>query len=238
MLDLDGTEEYSNMGALYGLEGPEGEDLLGALNKMNPLKRQKAINTLTSQPAPSKGSRAEMEKHFGELPPHIKAGLKNGELRLADTVIYSIKKVAGKTIKLFETQDTKQISISSVSGAKLPKNQALVVSGITILVGVSADLTPEKIMATNFDKIESFPSIANGEFNLKSNKKIILPESGMFMFKTAANGNVPAGYYKLANPRLIHDDVLIEATIELGSMEGITANTHIYLGLHGTITTP
>jgi hypothetical protein len=46
------------------------------------------------------------------------------------------------------------------------------------------------------------------------------------------------GYYKLANPRLIHDDILIEMTIELGSMDGIPANTYIYVGLHGTITTP
>ncbi len=46
------------------------------------------------------------------------------------------------------------------------------------------------------------------------------------------------GYYKLANPRLIEDDLLIEMTIELGSMEGIAANTYLFTGLHGTITTP
>jgi hypothetical protein len=49
---------------------------------------------------------------------------------------------------------------------------------------------------------------------------------------------VPVGYYKLANPRLIHDDMLIEMVIELGTMEGIQENTFIYAGLHGTITTP
>ncbi len=59
-----------------------------------------------------------------------------------------------------------------------------------------------------------------------------------FVFKTSANHLVPVGYYKLANPRLIHDDILIEMTIELGSMDGIPANTYIYAGLHGTITTP
>ena len=50
--------------------------------------------------------------------------------------------------------------------------------------------------------------------------------------------NVPIGYYKLANPRLIHDDVQIEMTVELGSTEGIPANTYIYAAMHGTITTP
>jgi hypothetical protein len=49
---------------------------------------------------------------------------------------------------------------------------------------------------------------------------------------------VPIGYYKLANPRLIEDDLLIEMTIELGTMDSIPANSYIYVGLHGTITTP
>lgn len=238
MLDLEGIEEYNNVGALFGLDGLDGEELLGALKSMNPIKRQKAINKLATGPAPSRGSRAEMEKHFGELPQHIKDGLAKGELRLADTIIYSIKKAASKTIKMFETQDTKAIGLNSLSGAKLPKNQALLVSGIIVLAGVPADLTPDKIMAATYDKIEGYPAIATGEFNLKANKKAILPESGMHLFRTSNNYNVPLGYYKLANPRIIQDDVLIEATIELGSMDGLAANTHIYVGLHGTITTP
>jgi hypothetical protein len=31
---------------------------------------------------------------------------------------------------------------------------------------------------------------------------------------------------------------LIEATIDLGSMEGLDPKTYMYVGLHGTITTP
>ncbi len=238
MLDLEGIEDYNNVGALLGLDGASGDELLGALKNMNALQRQKAINKLASGPAPSKGSRAEMEKHFGELPPHIKDALAKGELRLADTIIYSIKKAASKTIKMFETQDTKAIGLNSLSAAKLPKNQALLVSGIIVLAGVPADLTPDKIMAASYDKIESFPALVTGEFNIKANKKVIVPESSMKLFATANNQNLPFGYYKLANPRLIQDDILIEATIELGTMDGLDAKTHIFLGLHGTITTP
>jgi hypothetical protein len=236
---MEGTsEEYNNAGALLGLDGLDGEELLGALRKMNPLKRQRAINKLTSPPAQSKGSRAEMEKHFGDLPQHIKDGLNNNELRLADTVIYSIKPANSKTIKLFETQDDKEIGLRNVSNAKLPKNQALLVSGIVLLAGVSADATKEKIMATNYGAIENFPAIANGEFSLKSNKKQIVPESSNNLFKTKDLHSVPIGYYKLANPRLIHDDILIELTIELGTMDGILPNTQIFAALYGTITTP
>lgn len=234
---IEGIDEYNNQGALLGLDGADEGELLGALRRMNPIQRVKTMNKLTNAPA-SKGSRAEMEKFFGELPPHIKEGLVRGELRLADSTIYSIKAVTSKTIKMFETQDDKEIGLRNVSNAKLPKNQAFLVSGVFLLAGTSADNSKDKIIATEFKGLENFHSIANGEFSLKSNKKQIVPETANVIFKTAGNKNVPVGYYKLANPRLIHDDILIELTIELGSMDGIPANTYIYAGLHGTITTP
>lgn len=234
---LEGIDEYNNQGALLGLDGGDDGELLGALRRMNPIQRAKTVSKLTNTPA-SKGSRAEMEKFFGELPPHIKEGLVRGELRLADSTIYSIKPVTSKTIKMFETQDDKEIGLRNVSNAKLPKNQAFLVSGIFLLAGTSADASKDKIIATEYKAVEGYNAIANGEFSLKSNKKQIVPETANIVFKTTGNKNVPIGYYKLANPRLIHDDILIEMTIELGSMDGIPANTYIYAALHGTITTP
>ena len=64
---LDGTEQYNNAGALLGLDGAEGEELLGALRRMNPIARQRTINKLASPGVSSKGSRAEMEKQLLEL---------------------------------------------------------------------------------------------------------------------------------------------------------------------------
>ena len=235
---LENVEEYNNAGALLGLEGSDAEELLGALRQMDPIRRAKIINKLANPGANSKGSRAEMEKFFGELPDHIKAGLTKGELRLADTVIYSIKPVASKTIKLFETQDDKEIGLRNISNGKLQKNQVLLVSGIIVLVGVSADATKDAIMATNYAAIETYPAIANGEFSLKANKKQLVPETSNTVFKTNNFHLVRSGYYKLDNPRLIIDDVLIELTIELGTQTGIAANTQVFVGLHGTVTTP
>ncbi|HYG53124.1 MAG TPA: hypothetical protein VD905_19630 [Flavobacteriales bacterium] len=235
---LEGIDEYNNAGALLGLEGLDNDELLGALRQMNPLQRQKTINKLTAPPVASKGSRAEMEKHFAELPDHIREGLLKGELRLADTVIYSIKPVLGLTTKFFETQDDMEKGLRSVSNAKLQRGQALLVSGIIMLAGVSADATKAKVIGTAYDKIETFPAIANGEFSLKANKKQIVPDTSNNVFKTSNMNMVPIGYYKLANPRIIPDDVQIEFTMELGSMEAIAANTHVFVGLHGTITTP
>ncbi len=235
---LEGSEEYNNQGALLGLEGVEDGELLGALRKMNPVQRLRMVSKLSNTGSPSKGSRAEMEKFFGEMQVHIKEALVKGELRLADSTIYSIKPVTSKTIKLFETQDDKEIGLRNISNSKLPKNQAFLVSGIILLAGTAADATKDKVIATNYKGLEDFPAIANGEFNLKSNKKQIVPETSNTVFKTSNYRNVPLGYYKLSNPRLIQDDVLIEMTVELGSMEGIPQNTYIYAAMHGTITTP
>lgn len=235
---LEGVEEYNNAGALLGLDAVDQEELLGALKRMNPIQRMRTMNKLASGTPPSKGSRAEMEKHFNELPQHIKDGLLKGELRLADTIIYSIKHVNSKTIKMFETQDDKEVGFRNISNAKLPKNQALLVSGIFLLVGLPFDLTKDKVISAKYEGVEEFGAIANGEFSLKGNKKIIMPETVNTIFKTKNMNTVPVGYYKLANPRMIHDDIQIEATIDLGSMDGLDPRTHIYVGLHGTITTP
>lgn len=241
MLGLEGLgalEEYNNAGALIGLDGLDDVEVMGALRRMNPIKRQRAINKLATPGMPSRGSRAEMEKTFAELPSYVQAGLKSGELRLADTMIYSIKPVTSQTVKLWETQDDKEVGLRNISNAKLPKNQCLLVSGITLLAGTSIDATKAKVIATDFKGLENFPAIINGEFNLKANKKQLMPETSIAIFKTSNFHYVPIGYYKLSNPRLIVDDILIEATVELGAMDGIPPNTYIYCSLHGTITTP
>lgn len=232
------NSEFNNVGALLGLEGDISNELLGALKALPPIRRQMAVNKLTAPTMNSKGSRAEMEKHFRELPAHIKAELSKGNLRLADALIYSIKPVTSRTIKMFETQDDKEIGLRNISNAKLPKNQALLVSGIVLLAGVSFSASKDDVMATAYAKLEDYPAIANGESNLKANKKYIMPETSNNFFKTLGLSTVPVGYYKLSNPRLIQDDIQIEFTVELGTMSGIAANTQLFVGLHGTITTP
>jgi hypothetical protein len=239
---LDGIENspYNNAGALYGVDDAGiSNELLGELARMNPIKRAITMQKIVNPQAPSKGSRAEMEKHFRELPAHVAKQLKENDLRLADTIVYSIKPVSSKTVKMFEPQDTKEVGLRTISEARLPKNQVLLVSGIILLAGVAATAGKEDQMRTAFAGIEAIPAIASGEFSLKANKKSIVPEgTSNRNFCTAGFTGVPAGYYKLANPRLIHDDVNIELTIELGTQGGIAANTVLFVGLHGTITTP
>lgn len=231
--------EYTNPGELLGLNGEMDTELLGYLNKLNPIQRAKAVNKMTKKHIPSQGSRAEFEKFFVELPKHIKEQLLQGKLRLADHLIYTIKPVNGaKTIKMFESQDVKEVSLRNISNAKLPKNMALLVSGIYLLQGQAASLAVDDVKITPFNTIENVGALANGEFKLKANKKQLVSDTSNRNFVTTNFDMVPQGFYKLANPRLIHDDVDIEFEIELGTINGLNANTVIYVGLAGTATIP
>lgn len=192
------------------------------------------------------GSRKEFLQRYHEVPNQIQGELETGKLRLGDMLHYSIKPVGSSlTIKMFETQDDKEVGLRSISNAKLPKNQVLLLSGIYVMAGVTRAANPgnptkDEIMATRFGTIDTidFAALANGEFDLKVNKVQLIPETSNRIFCTDGETNFPEGYYKLHNPRQIADDVLIEATFNLGTVNNIPQDTHLFLGLHGTITTP
>jgi hypothetical protein len=230
--------EYTNPTELLGLNEMDTE-LLGYLNALNPVQRAKAMSKIVKRHIPSQGSRAEFEKFFVELPKHIKEQLLQGKLRLADQLIYTIKPIKGaKTIKMFESQDVKEVNLRNISNAKLPKNMALLVSGIYLLHGVADSLDIDDIKTTKFDSIENIGALANGEFKLKANKKQLVSDTSNRKFVTTQFDMVPKSFYKLANPRLIHDDVDIEFEIELGTIKGLDANSVLYVGLEGTATIP
>ena len=193
-----------------------------------------------------RGSRAEMKRYFKQLPEHIRSELYKSKLRFGDKLIYSIRPVAdSRVIKFFETQDQRSIGLRSLSAAKLPKNQAFLVSGIYLLAGVApaanvGNPTEDEIKATFFDalpKNTKFAPILNGEFTLKSNDVRLVPEVSCRVFANDLAVVHPAGYFKLDNPRLIQDEHEISATVELGTVKDIPDDTMLFLGLHGTVTT-
>lgn len=231
--------EYNNAGELLGIDSALGGGFLSSLAGMNPMQKAQVISRVTKSLPPSIGSRAEFEKFFRELPDEIKEKLIKGDLRLADYTIRAIKQITSKTVKMFETQDQKETGILSIAQAKLPKGSVLVVSAISMLAGVPALLEPDKIKAIDFASIKGFPAIANAEFSLKANKKQIVPEGRPTRcFVTDNNQTIGLGITKLHNPRLIRDEEQIEFVIELGTMDGLDAKTHVQVELIGTITTP
>ncbi|MBL4898588.1 MAG: hypothetical protein JKX76_02950 [Colwellia sp.] len=241
--DIDNALEsgYNNAGALLGIGlGDTDSDILGALDRLNPIKRFKVMKNLFAGTRISRGSRADMEKHFRVLPKHVKSELIKGRLRLADWAIYTIKPLSSKTVKLFESQDVKSIGLRNISDAKLPKNTVITVSGIRMMSGIAVDAKDkDQVLATSFRSISKMPALVNGEFSFTSNRKQIVPEGFTnWYFETDNNHSLPLGYHKLDNPRSINDEELIESVIELGTMEGMDTNAVVKVGFFGTITTP
>lgn len=232
--------EYNNVGDLMGIDDALMGELSARMGNMNFADKVNLIKKTSNKPTNSRGSRAEFEKFFKEVPNEVKQALLKGDLRLADYTIYSIKSVNSKTIKMFETQDDKEVGLRNIANAKLPKNFVFLVSGIYVLAGVAADKdNKDKVKATEFKSVNLIPAIANAEFSLKANKKQIIPEGNIIRkFITDNNHLSNLGYFKLDNPRLIKDDELIEFIVELGTMEGIDPATQLYVGLDGTGTTP
>jgi hypothetical protein len=229
------NSEYNNIGELFGI----GE-LENATHGMTPVKKALFIRKVAGQVHSSRRSRAEMEKFFKQVPKHVRAELLKGGVRLTDYTIYSTKKINSKTVKMFEPQDDKEVGVRNISNAKLPKNMVFLVSGIFLLTGVNEEAAnAEARKGINFKTVNSIPSIANGEFSLKANRKQIIPENqSVRRFITDNDMTVPLGYYKLDNPRLIRDEELIEFTVELGTLFNIPENQYLYVGLDGTGTTP
>ncbi|MGZ3931680.1 MAG: hypothetical protein ACXVNO_01450 [Bacteroidia bacterium] len=232
--------EYNNVGDLAGMDDAlmgEVTELMGTLGLVEKIK---LMRKLGGRSGGSRGSRAEFEKFFKEVPKEVQKQLLNGDLRLADYTVYSLKQVKSKTVKLFETQDIKETGITNISQAKLSKNSIFLVSGIYLLAGVAADDTNKDIIkSTALGSVNQFPAIANAEFYLKANKKQIIPEgANVRKFITDNNHLVNMGYVKLDNPRIIKDDELIEFVVELGTMQNLDAKTFLFVGLDGTITTP
>lgn len=236
MIDDLMNSEYNNAGELFGIE-----QMNNLMNSANPLQKAIALKkVIQSGGQVSRRSRAEMEKHFKQLPNEVKHGLLKGSLRLADYTIYSIKQVNSKTIKLFEPQDNKEVGVRNISDAKLPKNTVFLVSGIYLLTGTNtAPTNPEGLKTIDFKSVSTVPAICNGEFSFKANRKQLIPENqAVRRFATDNDHSLPLGYYKLDNPRLINDEEIIEFTLELGTNLGIPANQWVYVGLDGTGTTP
>ncbi|MBI3133638.1 MAG: hypothetical protein HYZ14_03085 [Bacteroidetes bacterium] len=235
MIDEIMDSEYNNVGELFGF----GE-IEKATRNMSPEQRVKAISQMSKQVKNSRRSRGEMEKFFKQLPDNVKQELIKGTLRLADWTIYSTKRITSKTIKMFESQDDKEVGVRNISNAKLPKNSVFMVSGLILLTGVTTNLAdPEANKAVNYRTISAIPAIANGEFSLKANKKQIIPENqSNRRFITDNDTTVQMGYYKLDNPRLIRDEEVIEFVVELGTTFSIPPEQYLYCALDGTATTP
>jgi len=212
------------------------DELMGALEAASPLQRKAFIRkmkqpfTMASAIAGGKSSsRGEFEQRISLLPKEIQEGLARKSLQAVDAAYYVTKTVSGNRIaKMLKDDDTKIVGISNISGGKFEKGSVMLLSGIVILASVGV-AKPEE---GSYDVLPSI--IRNGEFEFKANGTTIVPITSLEVFNTSGTTR-QKGFYKLDNPKIIHDQQAMELNIEWGA--NAVADTHIRALLIGTAVT-
>lgn len=161
------------------------------------------------------------------------------DARLADSMLYSVQKLESVT-KLFLSSDVKSIGLTNLDNNRLPKGEAFVVNGITLLrlpvTATGATPTSDEIKKAISTGWQGITGDATAVLTLKAHKREIVSDLPCYSFINAQNEK--NSHYKLENPRLIKDEGEIEAELMMPTMSGVAANTYIMLILTGTRVIP
>ena len=161
------------------------------------------------------------------------------DARLADSMLYSVQKLESVT-KLFLSSDVKSIGLTNLDNNRLPKGEAFVVNGITLLrlpvTATGATPTNDEIKKAISIGWQGITGDATAVLTLKAHKREIVSDLPCYSFINSPNEKI--SHYKLENPRLIKDEGEIEAELMMPTMSGVAANTYIMLILTGTRVIP
>lgn len=214
-----------------GLSSEDQASLLGELGKMpHSAKKIAIVKKIAATPTaiPGNNSRAEFQRRKALLPKEIQDALNAGRAQLVDAVYYWHKVAAGvSSKKMILAADTEAAGVTNVNNAKLPKDYWFLLDSIILQSGVHATLS-----TTAFADIAA--AIANGEFELKADGKLVMPRQSCEIFKRGTSEK--AGLYKLENPKLIEPEKVLEC--ELTFSEATAANTNLRLAFKGSVVVP
>lgn len=227
--------EYSNNADLMGID-TDGGDLLGRISKLPKEKQASAIKNLIKgrnggSPAGSGNSRHEFEQRFMMLPKEIRDGLLNKRLQLADTRFYIVKDISSKnSIDVFQGTDQKGVGLGNVANAKLEKDNWFIIYAMLMRYAVSIDGGG----AADFSHIPPF--IRNGEFEFEAGNKKLVGLTDNTLFDTRERTDLPIGYHKLENTKMIEPQVEIKMPVKFTAASPVT--TFLRVGFTGTSVIP
>lgn len=210
------------------------EGVMGAFNGLGAAQRRNVAKTLAARvnkrvvPTNNLTGKAEFEARLSSLPADVMAGLRNKSIQLIDYSIYTATIVGTAVSKeLMASADTVAVGKTNINNRKLEAGRYFLLTGITLLSGVHANINETEfgVPANN---------ILNGELDLKLGDKLIIRSLPCTVFNTTDRHDVPAGYMKLDNPKMIPAQT--EIIPELKCPAGNVANTNVKIILHGVYT--
>lgn len=165
-------------------------------------------------------ARSVMEEYISKLPVEIQGALKNGSLKIVDSVIYDQKYLANDTTKeLMEASDTTQAGITNINNRKLEPLNYMVVTGIrllskTISPASAGNPTDAEIAAAALDT--AAVGILNGELDILVAGKTALPRTSCRIFGNT-DSHEGKGYYQLESPFVIAPQAEIVPTLRVNA---------------------
>lgn len=165
-------------------------------------------------------ARSVMDEYISKLPVEIQGALKNGSLKIVDSVIYDQKYLANDTTKeLMEASDTTQAGITNVNNRKLEPLNYMVVTGIrllskTISPASAGNPTDAEIAAAALDT--AAVGILNGELDIVVAGKTALPRTSCRIFGNT-DSHEGKGYYQLESPFVIAPQAEIVPTLRVNA---------------------
>ena len=165
-------------------------------------------------------ARSVMDEYISKLPVEIQGALKNGSLKIVDSVIYDQKYLANDTTKeLMEASDTTQAGITNVNNRKLEPLNYMVVTGIrllskTITPASAGNPTDAEIAAAALDT--AAVGILNGELDILVAGKTALPRTSCRIFGNT-DSHEGKGYYQLESPFVIAPQAEIVPTLRVNA---------------------
>ena len=165
-------------------------------------------------------ARSVMDEYISKLPVEIQGALKNGSLKIVDSVIYDQKYLAQDTTKeLMEASDTTQAGITNVNNRKLEPLNYMVVTGIrllskTISPASAGNPTDAEIAAAALDT--AAVGILNGELDILVAGKTALPRTSCRIFGNT-DSHEGKGYYQLESPFVIAPQAEIVPTLRVNA---------------------
>jgi hypothetical protein len=183
---------------------------------------------------------AHVEQNSAAIPPDVADDLKSRKTRLSDAAIYSTKPVTGTTVKIFVPKDDKTVGLSNLDKGKLEDGQMFALNGIRVLAGTDGvgDGNPADVVFHEIDADPRFANLANGEFKIVANRKVIAEKMPLTLCCTAGKDTAEKGVYYFDNRRFVEPGKEIEVTLELGSTSLLPNNAFVRVELLGIVTLP
>lgn len=173
-------------------------------------------------------AKQEFEARLGFIEPNLKNALMNGTVQSVDFDIYATRDLkSDTTIELMQSSDSKKVGITNINDRKLEANTYALITGVQLL---SAEATGDDMLTAKYDVISDI--IANGEIELKSGDKVLIPRSSCQRFVTTGSDGLK-GYIKLECPKFLLPLTDIVPTLYLPKA---AAGTSVRLVLHGVKT--